>query len=83
MVYELTDTGKAACLFRETGGNDRPLLPAEAACSDLILRCLGEGLYPSRDAQNMASVHLAEKPGYELDHTYTVYEISQRQTEKG
>lgn len=48
---------------------------ALAACSALILRCLEEGLYPSWDAQNMASVHLAEKLGYELDREYTAYEI--------
>ncbi|MBQ6426445.1 MAG: GNAT family N-acetyltransferase [Clostridia bacterium] len=48
---------------------------AAAACAALILQCLEEGLYPSWDAQNMASVHLAEKLGYELDHAYTVYEV--------
>ncbi len=42
----------------------------------LILRCLDEGLYPSWDAQNMNSVHLAEKLGYEFDHEYTAYEVS-------
>ncbi len=41
----------------------------------LILRCLDEGLYPSWDAQNMNSVHLAEKLGYEFDHEYTAYEV--------
>ena len=46
------------------------------ACSALILKCLEEGLYPSWDAQNMASVHLAEKLGYELDHEYVAYEIA-------
>ena len=46
---------------------------ATAACAALILRCLEEGLYPSWDAQNMNSVHLAEKLGYEPDHTYEVY----------
>ena len=46
------------------------------ACSALILRCLSEGLYPSWDAQNMGSVHLAEKLGYEFDHEYTAYEVS-------
>ena len=40
----------------------------------LILRCLKEGLYPSWDAQNMDSVHLSEKLGYEFDHEYTAYE---------
>lgn len=42
----------------------------------LILRCLNEGLYPSWDAQNMNSVHLAEKLGYEFLHEYTAYEVS-------
>ncbi|MBO6055325.1 MAG: GNAT family N-acetyltransferase [Oscillospiraceae bacterium] len=49
---------------------------ASAACAALILRCLQEGLYPSWDAQNQISVRLAEKLGYELDHEYTVYEVS-------
>ena len=44
-------------------------------CSALILRCLEEGLYPSWDAQNMGSVHLAEKLGYEFDHEYVAYEV--------
>ena len=48
---------------------------ATVACSALILRCLEEGLYPSWDAQNMNSVHLAEKLGYEFDHEYTAYEV--------
>ena len=46
------------------------------ACSALILRCLDEGLYPSWDAQNMGSVRLAEKLGYEFDHEYTAYEVA-------
>lgn len=45
------------------------------ACSALILKCLEEGLYPSWDAQNMNSVFLAEKLGYEFDHEYTAYEV--------
>ena len=49
---------------------------ALAACSALILQCLEEGLYPSWDAQNMASVRLAEKLGYVLDHEYTAYEVA-------
>ena len=44
-------------------------------CSALILRCLEDGLYPSWDAQNMGSVHLAEKLGYEFDHEYVAYEV--------
>ena len=49
---------------------------ATIACSALILKCLEEGLYPSWDAQNMHSVHLAEKLGYEFDHAYTAYEVT-------
>ena len=52
---------------------------ATAACAALILRCLKEGIYPSWDAQNMNSVHLAEKLGYEFDHEYIVYEVSSEQ----
>ncbi|MBO4652307.1 MAG: GNAT family N-acetyltransferase [Lachnospiraceae bacterium] len=48
---------------------------ATVACSALILRCLEEGLYPSWDAQNMNSVRMAEKLGYEFDHEYTAYEV--------
>ena len=49
---------------------------ATIASAALILRCLDEGLYPSWDAQNMKSVRLAEKLGYEFDHEYTAYEVS-------
>lgn len=50
---------------------------ATIACSALILKCLDEGLYPSWDAQNMHSVRLAEKLGYEFDHAYTAYEVAE------
>ena len=49
---------------------------ATIASAALILQCLDEGLYPSWDAQNMNSVHLAEKLGYEFDHEYTAYEVA-------
>lgn len=49
---------------------------ATIVCSALILKCLDEGLYPSWDAQNMNSVHLAEKLGYEFDHEYVAYEVA-------
>lgn len=49
---------------------------ATVACSVLILNCLEEGLYPSWDAQNMNSVQLAEKLGYEYDHEYIAYEVA-------
>ncbi|MBD9153226.1 MAG: GNAT family N-acetyltransferase [Lachnospiraceae bacterium] len=48
---------------------------ATIACSALILNCLEEGLYPSWDAQNINSVHLVEKLGYEFDHEYVAYEV--------
>lgn len=41
----------------------------------LILACLDRGLYPSWDAQNPVSAHLAEKLGYHLSHRYPAYEI--------
>ena len=49
---------------------------ATVCCSALILNCLEEGLYPSWDAHNMNSVHLAQKLGYEFSHEYVAYEIS-------
>ena len=54
---------------------------ATAVCAALILRCLEEGLYPSWDAQNRISVHLAEKLGYEFDHEYTAYEVPDEKNE--
>lgn len=48
---------------------------ATAVCARLILNCLDEGLYPSWDAQNPVSVHLAEKLGYEFAHEYVAYEV--------
>lgn len=49
---------------------------ALACGAALILRCLDRGLYPSWDAANLASVALAEKLGYHLDHEYRYYEVS-------
>ena len=46
---------------------------AAAVCAALILSCLDDGLYPSWDAANMDSVHLAEKLGYEFSHEYPCY----------
>lgn len=48
-----------------------------AACgAQLILNCLDRGLYPSWDAQNKASLALAEKLGYHFSHAYTAYEAA-------
>ncbi len=41
----------------------------------LILECLKRNLYPSWDAQNRASVALAEKLGYHYSHAYTAIEV--------
>lgn len=49
---------------------------ATVVCAGLILKCLDEGLYPSWDAHNMNSVHLAEKLGYVFDHPYPAYEVA-------
>ncbi len=46
---------------------------AAAVCAKLILSCLDDGLYPSWDAANMNSVHLAEKLGYQFSHEYPCY----------
>ena len=54
---------------------ERRIHLATIACSALILNCLEEGLYPSWDAQNINSVRLAEKLGYEFDHEYVAYEV--------
>jgi len=42
----------------------------------LIVECLKRDLYPSWDAQNNASVALAEKLGYHYSHPYTAIEIT-------
>ena len=44
----------------------------------LILECLDRGLYPSWDAQNPESLHLAESFGYKPAGAYTAYEIAVR-----
>ena len=49
---------------------------ASVACAALILDCLKDGLYPSWDAQNMGSVRLSEKFGYEFAHEYVAYELN-------
>ena len=46
---------------------------ASVAGAALILSCLDDGLYPSWDAANLISVHLAEKLGYEFSHEYPCY----------
>ncbi len=54
---------------------------AQCCAAALILECLERGLYPSWDAANPVSVHLAQTLGYEFEREYPVYEISM--TESG
>ena len=49
---------------------------ASIVCAALIRNCLDEGLYPSWDAHDMNSVHLARQFGYEMDYAYTAYEVA-------
>ncbi|MDO4507167.1 MAG: GNAT family N-acetyltransferase [Spirochaetales bacterium] len=60
----------------DTMPDERKKNLATVATAKLILNCLDENLYPSWDAQNLTSVHLAEKLGYRFDHEYAVYEVS-------
>lgn len=60
----------------DTAESERRKNLATVACSALILNCLEEGLYPSWDAQNMNSVRLSQKLGYEFDHEYPAYEVA-------
>ena len=43
--------------------------------ANLILECRKRNLYLSWDAQNMGSMALAEKLGYQYSHAYTAVEI--------
>ncbi len=56
---------------------------ASVAGAALILSCLDDGLYPSWDAANPASVALAEKLGYELSHEYDCYWLDGRPDASG
>ena len=60
----------------DTRNDERRKHLATVCCAKLILECLERGLYPSWDAQNLWSVRLAEKLGYELSHEYIAYEVN-------
>ena len=66
----------------DTASDERKKNLATIACAALILKCLDENLYPSWDAQNTVSVHLAEKLGYEFDHEYVAYEVDRKSRKK-
>ena len=57
----------------DTAEEERRKGLASVAGAALILSCLDDGLYPSWDAANLTSVHLAEKLGYEFSHEYACY----------
>ena len=48
---------------------------AKACAARLILECLSRGLYPSWDAQNKISLHLAKSLGYTPSYEYDAYEL--------
>ncbi len=48
---------------------------AQACCARLILDCLARGRYPSWDAANLASVHLAQKLGYQISRAYKTFSV--------
>lgn len=48
---------------------------ATACSAALMLACLERGLYPGWDADNRASVALAEKLGYRMDRPYVTYRV--------
>lgn len=50
---------------------------ATVCAAALILDCLDNGLYPSWDAANLTSVHIAERLGYTMAHPYTVFYLLQ------
>ena len=50
---------------------------AYACGAKLILECLKQNLYPSWDAQNPASLALAEKVGYRYSHEYAAVEVGE------
>ena len=49
---------------------------ATACGAALMLRCLERGLLPGWDADNRASLALAQKLGYRFDHAYPVYRLN-------
>jgi|GEM_PF-282738 len=47
---------------------------AKSCGAALILHCISQGIYPSWDAFNERSVRLASHFGYEVDHSYFVFQ---------
>ena len=60
----------------ETHPDHRRKGVATACSARLILACMDRGLYPSWDAANRTSVHLAEKLGYREKGAYRVWYLN-------
>lgn len=62
----------------DTRPDFRRLGLATACGARLILECLRRGVYPGWDAHDKRSLSLAEKLGYELDHSYIAYWVEEK-----
>ena len=66
--YSVYDTGIEIEIDTDPAHRGKGL--ATVCGAKLILTCLDRGLYPSWDAADLRSVHLAEKFGYHMDGAY-------------
>lgn len=69
--YSVYDTGIEIEIDTDPAHRGKGL--ATACGGKLILECLDRGLYPSWDAADLRSVHLAEKFGYHMDAAYPAW----------
>ncbi len=72
--YTVYDGGIEIEIVTDPGFRNRGL--ASACGAALICRCLEQGIYPSWDACDLRSVHLAEKLGYHMSAPYPVFFIT-------
>lgn len=66
----------------DTKDSERKKGLATACGAQLILNCFQKGIYPSWDAQNQISCHLAQKLGYVFDKEYPVFEVTRLDVEQ-
>ena len=69
--YSVYDTGIEIEINTHVDHRGKGL--ATVCGAKLILECLDRGLYPSWDAADARSVHLAEKMGYHMDRAYNAW----------
>jgi len=69
--YSVYDTGIEIEIDTDPEHRGKGL--ATVCGAKLILECLDRGLYPSWDAADFRSVHLAEKFGYHMDEAYPAW----------